>query len=563
VLTNRLAFPWDTVKTRLTSTDREALVPPVPGRGALPRFPAAPVPPTEQEATAPAAYQWWVGGVIVLVAVIVSVSFEALTLALPTMMVSMRVGLNEISWTMTAYMISRTLVVGIVAWLGNRLGNRNLFALGLGLFTAGALLCGVAWSFELLVLFRIVQGLGAGPLIPLAILFLHDTFPPQQRGLAQSLYLVGDALGAIVGRTVAGYCIDLLGWRVVFYINVPFGLIALVMLLVLVPNRRETQVQAIDPWGILLLATFVVCLLIGLNHGSRYGWETRSVQTLLVVSGLAGMAFVITECLVPAPLMNLRLYRIRSYSLISILAWCNSLGLMGAFFLAPLMLQRVQGFTPLQTGLLLIPGAIAWGASGFISGKLSDLLDVRIILVSGFAVTIAILGQLATVTADTPAATLMLLFFCLYCSSALLSPPITMVSMRTVPAVSLRMGTSMLNLVRGIGWAVGIALLSLVIDSRLQHHMERLDQNQSVISAELEPALRHLHGQFLQQGDFDAEAGDKALQTLYEQLRLQATVSAYQECFLGLALLYAFAFLPLLGLGRRYAAPPVARPAQD
>jgi MFS transporter, DHA2 family, multidrug resistance protein len=146
-----------------------------------------------------AAYKWWVGGIIIVATIIFVMSFEAISLALPTMMVSMRVGLREMSWTLTGYMISRTLLVGVVGWLGNRLGNRNLFALSLATFTVGALLCGLAWSFESLVLFRIVQGIGSGPLTPLIMVILHETFPPQQRGLAQSLFMVGDAAGSVIG----------------------------------------------------------------------------------------------------------------------------------------------------------------------------------------------------------------------------------------------------------------------------------------------------------------------------------------------------------------------------
>ena len=142
-----------------------------------------------------AAYKWGVAGIVILTTIIVVMSFEALSLALPTMMVSMRVGLQEISWTLTGYMISRTLFVGTAGWLGNRLGNRNLFALSLAVFTAGALLCGLAWRFEALVLFRMVQGMGSGPLVPLIMVILHETFPLEQRGLAS---VVGIAALSIV-----------------------------------------------------------------------------------------------------------------------------------------------------------------------------------------------------------------------------------------------------------------------------------------------------------------------------------------------------------------------------
>jgi MFS family permease len=293
---------------------------------------------TADTTTTWSAYKWWVAGIIMLAAVMVALSFEALTLALPTMMASMRVGLNEMSWTITAYMISRTLFVGSVGWLGNRLGNRNLFVLGLALFTGGALLCGLAWNFEALIVFRVLQGIGAGPLMPLTMVFLQESFPPAQRGLAQGLYLVGDATGSILGRVLVGYLIDYLGWRSIFYVIVPFGVIALGLLIVLVPNRRET-------------------------------------------------------------------------------------------------------------------------------------------------------------------------------------------------------------------------LVSLAIEQRQAHHMQLLTQNQSQTMLEVQPTLAHLQALFQHQGDVESEASHNALSTLNDLLLSEASVAAYQECYVGVALLYTLALLPLLALRRRDTAP--------
>lgn len=513
------------------------------------------------QATPSATYKWWVGGVIVLVAVIVVMSFEALSLALPTMMVSMRVGLNEISWTITGYMISRTLFVGAAGWLGNRLGNRNLFVYSLAVFTGGACLCGLAWSFEALVLFRVVQGIGAGPLVPLIMVFLHDTFPPHQRGLAQSLYMVGDAIGSILGRGLAGYVIEYLGWRMVFYSLVPLGLVSLLALLCIVPNRRETQVQTIDVLGMVFLTGFVLCLFIGLQQGPRYGWESARVHVLLLAAGASLVAFVVTEMTVAAPFVELRLLRQRAFSLICVVSCCNIVGLMGAFFLTPLMFQRLLGFSPAQAGLMLIPGAIAWGVIGLLGGKLSDMLDARLLIGGGFGLTIWTLLHFAAVTTDTPAATLVLLTTALFCSTAVLFTPITVVGMRTLPSSSLRMGMGMVNLLRGLTAVVAIALLSLVIETRQEYHGQLLAQHQSQHLLEVEPVLDRLAWLFRAQGESEAMAAYKAQATLNTRMRTEATVLSYQECYLGLAVLYAGALVPLLGIARRYTEPSRAAAA--
>ncbi len=481
-------------------------------------------------------------------------SFEAMSLALPTMMVSMRVGLREMSWTLTGYMISRTLLVGVVGWLGNRLGNRNLFALSLATFTAGALLCGLAWSFESLVLFRIVQGIGAGPLTPLIIVILHETFPPPQRGLAQSLFMVGDAAGSVIGRGLMGYLIDALGWRAVFYINVPLGLATLIGLLAVVPNRRETTVQSFDPLGLLCLAGFVVCLLVGLQSGAQQGWEQARVQTLLLLSGASLLAFMMIEMWVSTPLIDLRLFRQRTYSLLCLVNCGNMIGLMFAFFLTPLMLQRLLGLTPIHAGLILIPGAVAWGVVGVVGGKLSDQIDGRLLLSLSFVATLWMLLQMATVTLETSAATLAYVTF-LFATLALSFTPINVMAMRTLPEPSLRMGMGMMTLLRGLSAVIAVAILALMLEHRQRHHVQLLAQEQSQQMLEVSPMLDRLDALFQLRGDGGEMVRYKAMATLNHRLRTEAAVQAYQECYFALALLYGALLLPVWALHRRYTVP--------
>ena len=510
-----------------------------------------------------AAYKWWVGGIIVVATMIFVMSFEAMSLALPTMMVSMRVGLREMSWTLTGYMISRTLLVGVVGWLGNRMGNRNLFALSLATFTTGALLCGLAWSFESLVLFRIVQGIGAGPLTPLIMVILHETFPPEQRGLAQSLFMVGDGAGSVIGRGLMGYLIDALGWRAVFYVNVPLGLATLIALLMIVPNRRETAVQSFDPLGLLCLAGFVICLLVGLQSGAQYGWTHTRVQTLIVLAGMSLVTFVAAEMRAATPLIDLRLFRHWTYSLLCVINGGNIVGLMLAFFLTPLMLQRLLGLTPLHAGLILIPGAVAWGVIGVVGGKLSDLMDGRLILSASFVATIWVLLQMANVTLETSASTLTLYITLLFAAMALSFTPINVMGMRTLPEASLRMGMGMMTLLRGLSSVIAVAVLALVLEHRQLDHIQWLAQEQSQHMLEVSPMLDGLYALFQGRGDGNEMAEYKAMATLHNRLHMHAAARAYQECYVGLALLYAILLLPIWALHRRYTLPALVFATAD
>ncbi|ETW96810.1 MAG: hypothetical protein ETSY2_45740 [Candidatus Entotheonella gemina] len=339
---------------------------------------------------------------------------------------------------MTGFLVSRTLFVGTAGWLGNRLGNRNLFALSLAVFLGGALGCGLAWRFEALVIWRIVQGMGAGPLLPLFMVILHESFPPEQRGLAQSFYMIGDAAGAVCGRGLAGYLIESLGWRSIFYIHIPLGLIALVGLLIIVPNRRDEQAQSFDPLGLLFLSGFVACLLVGLQSGAQDGWEHTGVRVLLMLAAASFAAFLVTECRVTEPLIDLSLFRRRAYSLICLISAINMIGLIGVVMITPIMLQRLLHLTPIHAGLILVPGAVAWGVAGPIGGKLGDRMDARWLLVASFTLNIWTLWQLASVTLETPSTVLSWRVTCLFCTMALSFTPLFLVCMRSVPTRSLR-----------------------------------------------------------------------------------------------------------------------------
>jgi DHA2 family multidrug resistance protein len=268
--------------------------------------------------------------------------------------------------------------------------------------------------------------------------------------------------------------------------------------------------------------------------------------------------------LVSAPLIDLRLFRQRAYSLLCAVNCGNVVGLMGAFFLTPLMLQRLLGFTPIHAGLILIPGAIAWGVIGVLGGKLSDRIDARLILVASFGATIWTLLQLDNVTLDTPASTLMLQVMYLFCAMALSFTPINVMSMRTLPDASLRMGMSMMNLVRGLASVLAVAVLSLTLEHRQLYHMQLLAQEQSQHMLEVQPILDRLHTLFADWGDGSEMAEYKAMATLNQELYTAAVLRSYQECYIGMALIYMVLFLPVLALQRRYAVPvPIRRTAED
>jgi hypothetical protein len=283
------------------------------------------------------------------------------------------------------------------------------------------------------------------------------------------------------------------------------------------------------------------------------------VQTLLLLAGASLIAFIVAEMLVSTPLVDLRLLRQPTYSLLCVVNCGNIIGLMLAFFLMPLMLQRLLGLTPIHAGLILIPGAVAWGVVGVVGGKLSDQADSRLILTVSFVTTMWMLLQMGTVTLETSAATLTLHVTLLFSTMALSFTPINVIGMRALPEPSLRMGMSMMTLLRGLSSVIAVAVLALVLEHRQLYHIQLLDQEQSQHMLEVSPVLDRLQALFWFQGDDVEMAAYKAMTTLNNQLHTHAEVRAYQECYFGLALLYVALLLPVWALHRRYTVPIPAR----
>ena len=262
---------------------------------------------------------------------------------------------------MIAYVIAGAMLVPAVGWLGNRLGNRTLYLLALAVFVTGSALCALAWSGPSLIAFRMMQGLGGGPIPPMTMLFLSSVFPPAQRGRAMGLFGMGQTAGPILGTVLGGYLTEYLSWRMVFLLNVVPGLVCVVLVL-LVPNVREAAQQAFDLAGLLTLGIGLVSLLVALSWGQQEGWDAPLIQRLLLLAGAAFVAFLACELLTDAPLVDLRLYRNVTFSAVS--------GVMLLYFMVftastfwVILMQRLLDYTPSQAGLVLLPGSLVLSLS--------------------------------------------------------------------------------------------------------------------------------------------------------------------------------------------------------
>jgi DHA2 family multidrug resistance protein len=254
------------------------------------------------------SHRWWVAATVAVSGLLVSMNQTAMQIALPQIMTVFGLNLDQAQWLVIAYVIAGAILVPAVGWLGNRLGNRTFYLLALSGFVTGSALCALAWSGPSLIAFRIMQGLGGGPIPPMTMLFLSSVFPPAQRGRAMGLFGMGQTAGPILGTVLGGYLTEYLSWRMVFLLNVVPGMVCVVLVLLVLPNVREAAQHAFDLAGLLTLGIGLVSLLVALSWGQQEGWDAPVIQRLLLVAGAAFVAFLACELLTDAPLVDLRLY---------------------------------------------------------------------------------------------------------------------------------------------------------------------------------------------------------------------------------------------------------------
>jgi EmrB/QacA subfamily drug resistance transporter len=481
--------------------------------------------------------------------------------AIPTMMASLGATLDQIQWVLTAYTIVQTVLIPSVGWLGDRLGDRNLFLGSLAVFTAGSLLCSVSWDAGSLISFRVVQAIGAGPLMGVSMSLMYTSFPPQQRGLAMGLFMTGWAIGPFFGPLVGGYLTEHVNWRAIFYLNFPAGLAALVAGSLLLPRKAATQRRtAFDLGGFLTLTGGTVALLLALTRGQEWGWTSGPVVGLFFSTLLFLSLFLWIELRSRNPFVQLRHFRSFNFSLANLIIFFRVAGFRGGNFLVALFLQRGLHYAPMQAGLFLLPGAVITATLSPLAGIASDRFNPRVPVFVGLLVLVGALYGLSQMTLWTTMAMIFSLIALKSVGQSLLNGPLNTIALNALPEGETRMGSGIMGLVRGLGDAFGIACVTVLLE---RYTFLNLGAMSPAVDGRLsgpvrDETLSQMESMLLGAGERLAGVADKATSLLGYSLINQAVTQSYHDLFFMIGTLY-FVMIWLVPLLRSEAAGARAR----
>lgn len=497
----------------------------------------------------PVPHKWWVCLTLFLGTLSVALSVTSIDIAIPSIMSSLGASLNTIQWVLTGFMIARTVLLPSIGWLGDRLGDRNLFILSTAVFTLGSFLCSVSWSAESLIFFRVVQALGAGPLIGVAMAIMYETFPPRERGLGMGLFMTGWSLGPFFGPLLGGYLTENVHWRAIFYINIPVGLLGIVSAYFILPRKSPTARQTPLDWaGFATLTAGVTALLIALSKGQELGWSSRYVWGLMGTAAILLFLFVLAEMRAQSPFIEIGYFRSLNFSLSNLIIFLRVFGFRGTNFLVSLFLQKGLNYSPLQAGIFLLPGAVIMGIVSPLAGILADRVNPKVPMVLGFVILVFTLYGLSTMTLWTSMAVIFFLLSLKSVGQSSLNAPINIVALGALPEGKARMGSGIIGMSRGLGEAFGVACLSFLLERYAFFNLNSMTPllGASLAVGERGEALSELRVLLVRAGQFGSALEAKAQSLLAHALLTEALTHAYQKLFLLIAAIYLIlAFLVL------------------
>src|SRR3989449_922557 len=479
--------------------------------------------------------------------------------AIPHMMGDLGATLDQIAWVSTGYIVANVIILPITGWLSAFFGRRRYFAGSIAIFVVSSFFCGNAHSLAALVFWRIIQGLGGGALLSTSQAILYEEFPREEYGTAMAIFGVGVMVGPTLGPTVGGWITDVYGWPWIFYINIPFGMLALALTLSFINDSRHQQrTDRVDFLGLGLLAVGIGALQTMLERGERLDWfASGQVRLLGITSALALITFIWHELTTEQPVVDLRILKSRQLAVGVVYGLVLGVCLYATIFVLPVYLQNVRNFTANQTGLVILPGALASAFTMAFMGRLQGKFDARLSIAAGVGIFALAMWKHAHFTTESGFHDFFWPLIFRGVGLGLIFVPLTNLALADLPMSRIPNGTGLFNLMRQLGGSVGIALSATLLQRFTSIHRADLAANVTQYSEAARERIAAITQALIGRGDLPALAQTKAIGFVNGIVTRQAMMLSFEQLFL----LFGAAFvlsLPLLLLMHRSRGPAAA-----
>src|SRR2546421_10083514 len=402
--------------------------------------------------------------VVFVVAMFMSIMDSTIVnVALPSLARQLSVPSSAIDAVVVAYLVSLAVVMPASGWLGDRWGTKRIFLLALTLFTVSSALCGLAQSYEMLILFRVLQGASGGALTPVGTAMLYRTFPPSQRVQVSRILIFATILAPAIGPILGGLLVTQLSWRWVFYVNVPIGILACLFGFIFLYEHKEVTPGRFDLAGFLLAGFGLALLMYALSEGPSAGWSSINIFGSVIVGALLLCAFVVVELRVPEPMIDLGLLHDRLFRATNLVSFFAYAGFLGTLFVAPLFLQEARGVSALVSGLTTFPEAIGVVLSTQLVARLYPRIGPRRLMAGGLAGVSIMMALLTLMGQDTNLWVMRVFMFLIGAGMAYAFLPLRAAAFATISSTSTGRASAFYSAQTQLGAALGVAILGSVL----------------------------------------------------------------------------------------------------
>ena len=502
----------------------------------------------------PAVNRWLIAISVMSSAIMEVLDTSVVNVSLPHIAGSLSATVDESTWVLTSYLIANAVILPISGWLANLIGRKRLLLTVVSGFTLSSVLCGLAPSLGALIFFRVVQGTTGGGLQPLSQAVLLEEFPPEERGKAMAFWSLGIIAAPILGPTLGGWITDTYSWRWVFYINLPIGILSLIMISLFLydPHYIRRGSLRVDLWGLGMLAVGMAALQIMLDKGQEEDWFTSHfIVMLAVIAAVMLTAFVLRELYTPQPIVRFRLLKYRSFAAGMVLTAVLGFVLYGSLVLLPLFMQTLLGWTAVSAGIWTSPRGVATALCmplvGYLLGK---AWDARWMLVFGFVVASMAFFGYSDMSLQSGTWDILIHQINQGVGMAFVFVPLTVLTMDPIPKAEIGYATSLYSVVRNIGSSIGISFVTTWVARRSQFHQSILAAHITRYDLRSQQFLGRARGLFFHHGFDWSTAGHRGLAVLYAMLQQQAALISFVEVFRIMGFLF-LATVPLVLLMRK------------
>lgn len=478
------------------------------------------------ESTVPKRPPYGIIAILLAGAFVSILNSTLLNVALPSMMTDLKVGATTIQWLATGYMLVNGILIPTTAYLIQKFSVRHLFLTAMLLFTIGTIASSLADTFTLLLIGRMIQAAGSAVMMPLLMNVLLVSFPIEKRGGAMGILGLVMIFAPAIGPTLSGYIVEHHHWRTLFYMIIPIALIVLILAFFKLKDTKEKIDIKIDVISLILSSIGFGAILYGFSSAGDKGWDSPIVYGTLIVGVASLILFILRQFQLEKPFLDFRVYKYPMFALSSAISIVLNMAMFSAMILMPIYLQQLRGISPMDSGLLMLPGAIIMGIMSPITGKLFDKYGARTLAVIGLVITVVTTYFFSQLSLTTPYSTLLIMYSVRMLGMSMVMMPVMTNGLNQLPAHMNPHGTAMNSTLSQVSGAIGSALLVTVMTSRTKMHAEELFNSAMENMAE--------------------QPNAEALAEMKAQLGMKATMEGINDSFFvsvliaGLALILAF-----------------------